>query len=138
MAYQNYYPQFYPPVNPIMAQQVQPQQTQQHQNSGVIWVNSENEAKTYPVAPGQSVFLFDRDNLVFYVKSADQSGMALPLRIFDYKERVQNGKEESKQTTEVKQDYVSREEFDRFRTEIRDEIRRRRRPEEPVKEAKNV
>lgn len=138
MAYNNYYPQFYPPVNPMMAPQVQPQQTQQHQNSGVIWVNSENEAKTYPVAPGQSVFLFDRDNLVFYVKSADQSGMALPLRIFDYKERSQNTKETPNPTPEVKQEFVSREEFEKFRNEIRDEIRRRRRPEEPVKEAKNA
>lgn len=138
MAYQNYYPQFYPPVNPIMVPQVQPQQTQQHQNSGVIWVNSENEAKTYPVASGQSVFLFDRDNPVFYVKSADQSGMALPLRIFDYKERTQAKKEDTKSEPEVKQDYVTKEEFERFRTEIRDEIRRRRRPEEPVKEVKNA
>lgn len=137
MAYNNYYPQFYPPVNPIMAPQVQPQQTQ-HQNSGVIWVIGENEAKTYPVQAGQSVFLFDRDNPVFYVKSADQSGMALPLRIFDYKERTQVKKEDTKSESEVKQDYVTKEEFEKFRNEIKDEIRRRRRPEEPVKEVKNA
>lgn len=39
------------------------------------------------VAAGNTVLLMDSENQTFYLKSADPSGMPLPLRIFDYKER---------------------------------------------------
>lgn len=38
--------------------------------------------------PGQSAFIMDRESDTFYIKTVDNLGMAKPLRIFDYKERL--------------------------------------------------
>lgn len=75
---------FYPATyqNPYM-QQYQPQQ----QSGGLIWVQGESGAKSYPISAGQSVLLMDSESNRFFIKSADASGMPLPLRIFDYVER---------------------------------------------------
>ena len=127
MAYDYYPPQYYSPVQPVI-------QRPQQQGSDIIWVQGENSAKAYPVLPGRSILLMDSENPVMYIKSTDQSGMPF-LRVFDYTERTQNGKAPQ---TDVKQDYISREEFEKFRIELREEIRRSRRKEEPVKETKSV
>ena len=130
MAYNPYQPQFYPTA--------QPMQYPVQQNNGIIWVQGENAAKAYPVAAGQSALLMDSENSVFYIKSTDQSGMPQQLRIFDYKERVVGEKSIPQTMMEPKNDYISREEFDKFKLEIKDEIRRRRKPEDSVKESKNA
>lgn len=80
MAFNPYFPATY--QNPYM-QQYQPQQ----QSGGLIWVQGESGAKSYPVSAGQSVLLMDSESNRFFIKSADASGMPLPLRIFDYTER---------------------------------------------------
>lgn len=87
MAYNNYFPQYYP----MMPQQAMPSQMQNNQqasNGGITWVQGEAAAKSYPVAAGQSVLLMDSEASAFYIKSTDQSGMPQPLRIFDYSERT--------------------------------------------------
>ena len=71
-----------------VTQQSMPSQPMQQQSSQIIWVSGEAGAKSYLVAPGNTVMLLDAENSVFYLKSADASGMPLPLRIFDYKERT--------------------------------------------------
>ena len=71
---------------PMMQQQPVPQAPQ----SSPIWVQGEEGAKAYMVAAGNSVMLMDSESNVFYIKSSDQSGMPLPLRIFDYTERTAN------------------------------------------------
>lgn len=131
MAYNPYQPQFYPTAQPM-------QYPVQQNNNGIIWVQGENAAKAYPVAAGQSALLMDSENSVFYIKSTDQSGMPQQLRIFDYKERVVGEKSIPQTMMEPKNDYISREEFDKFKLEIKDEIRRRRKPEDSVKESKNA
>ena len=118
MAFYNNYPQYYQPQQPYMPQQVMPQNNQQ-QNNGITWVQGENSAKSYPVAAGQSILLMDSESPVMYIKSTDQSGVPLPLRIFDYKERSQS----TSNAHEQKTDYISRNEFDAFRNEIRAELR---------------
>lgn len=55
---------------------------------GLIWVQGEEGAKSYQVAPGNSVQLMDSENPVFYIKSVDASGIPLPLRVFDFVERT--------------------------------------------------
>lgn len=97
---------------PWYAQQSTPQQV----NNGLIWVQGEAGAKSYLVAPGQSVLLLDSENNVFYIKSSDGSGMPMPLRTFDYKERTVVAKSE---TTE-KPDYITRDEFEKVIAELRD------------------
>lgn len=71
-----------------VAQPSMTSQPMQQQSSQIIWVSGEAGAKSYLVAPGNTVMLLDAENSVFYLKSADASGMPLPLRIFDYKERT--------------------------------------------------
>lgn len=63
--------------------------TQPQQNdNGIIWVQGEAAAKAYLVAPGKSVLLMDSESNKFYIKSADASGMPIPLRIFSYSEET--------------------------------------------------
>lgn len=125
MAYNNYYPQFYPSAQP----QFVPQSNQQTQTNNLIWVQGEASAKSYPVSAGQSVLLMDSENPVMYIKSTDQSGMPLPLRVFDYKERTQSHTDaQPKTVAEPKVDYISRNEFDAFRDEIREELKQVSKP----------
>lgn len=55
--------------------------------SGITWVQGEEAAKAYTVAPGCSALLMDAEGSTFYIKATDQTGMPLPLRIFDFTER---------------------------------------------------
>jgi hypothetical protein len=77
--------QMQPQMNqPMPTQTTQAQQT----GNGLIWVQGEAGAKSYLVAPGNTVMLMDSEGSRFYLKSADASGMPMPLRIFDFKERT--------------------------------------------------
>lgn len=88
MTYQQMYPQYVPSsFQPQMMQQ-QPQMTQQVNDTGILWVQGEAGAKSWAVAPGKSVMLMDSESNTFYIKSSDNSGMPMPLRIFDYTERT--------------------------------------------------
>ena len=82
MAYypQQYQPNYYQPQYQAPAQQ---------QSQGFNWVSGESGAKSWIVGRGETVLLMDSENPVFYLKSSDQAGMPLPLRIFDYSERTQ-------------------------------------------------
>ena len=97
--------------NPYIAQQPQPQ------SSGINWVQGEAGAKSYAIAPGQSVLLMDSENNVFYIKSSDGSGMPMPLRIFDYTERTQ---QQQKQTNiQTNNEYITRKEFEKRLSELK-------------------
>lgn len=92
MAFPNYFPTGYNPMgnyNPYQVGQYQQMQsTQQAQTGGLQWVQGEAGAKAFPMGAAQSALLMDSENNVFYIKSTDNSGMPLPLRTFDYKERT--------------------------------------------------
>ena len=96
-----------PPVTQPMTQQA---------NNGLIWVQGEAGAKSYIVAPGNTVMLMDSESERFYLKSADASGMPMPLRIFDYKERLNATTSDFKAPTsdfsELDGKYITREEFE--------------------------
>ena len=128
--YYGNYNQFYqPPLQDNLAQMrnnqymqipqmPQMQQTQNQQSSnGIIWVQGEEGAKAYMVAPGNSVLLMDSENSAFYIKSTDNSGMPMPLRIFDYVER--NAKQQT-QNIKPNVEYVTRQEFDALSARIND------------------
>lgn len=91
MAYNNGFPmnyqQLYPQYNNYTQQSQMVQQPVQQNDSGILWVQGEAGAKSWAVAPGKSVMLMDSESNTFYIKSSDQSGMPMPLRIFDYTER---------------------------------------------------
>ena len=97
-----------PPTTQPMAQQG---------NNGLIWVQGEAGAKSYLVAPGNTVMLMDSEGERFYLKSADASGMPMPLRTFDYKERLNATTSDFKAPisdfSELDGKYITREEFER-------------------------
>ena len=103
--------QFQPPTAPPPTQPMA-----QQGNSGLIWVQGEAGAKSYIVAPGNTVMLMDSEGERFYLKSADASGMPMPLRIFDYKERINATTSDFKAPTsdfsELDGKYITREEFE--------------------------
>ena len=73
VGYQAPYQQSYYPMNNYQTQQ----------QSGLIWVQGEAAAKAYLVAPGCTVQLWDSEEKVIYLKSADASGMP-SMKILDY------------------------------------------------------
>lgn len=113
---QTYYPQQPQPMDQLGY--LRQQQMQQPATAASpIWVQGEAGAKAYPVAPGSSVILMDSESNVFYIKSADQSGMPM-LRAFDYVERAA-ARSTPVQAAQMPQgDYVTRAEFDALRAEI--------------------
>lgn len=127
MAYNNYYPHYF--TSPYNAPQM-PQNAQQASGSNISWVQGETAAKSYPVGSGQSVLLMDSETSAFYIKSTDQSGMPLPLRVFDYKERQTAGplQEASPVAASGEGQYVSRAEFDEFKEDVKRSIKGIRRP----------
>lgn len=113
-----WYPQqgyYTAPMADQLTQLRQAQQPQQAQTSPIIWVQGEEGAKAYMVAPGNSVLLLDSEGSSFYIKSTDASGMPLPLRIFDYTER--HAAQKPAQSASV--EYVTRDEFLALKEEIR-------------------
>lgn len=59
---------------PIMQQPMVQQQVVQS-NGGLIWVDNEEQAKNYLVAPNNVVPMFDKGSSAMYIKSADGAGM---------------------------------------------------------------
>lgn len=119
---------YYPPYNPpyynggtAMNAALQTPQTQaQASNNGLLWVQGEAGAKSYFVAPNSTVMLMDSEADRFFLKSADPSGMPLPLRVFEYVERT--GTDTAKtnaETAKPNQDnFVTRDEFNALKAEI--------------------
>lgn len=71
--------------------QAQPMQvTPSQPANSIIWVQGETGAKSYPVAPNTTVLLMDSETGRFFLKTADHSGMPLPLRTFEYTEVFAN------------------------------------------------
>ena len=87
----------------------------QQQNNGIIWVQGIEAAKSYLVAPNNTVQLWDSENQSIYIKSADASGLPT-IKVLDYTIR----ETEPKQTTilDKKVDYVTKEELKALESKI--------------------
>ena len=94
MAYNNYYSGYQPMIGYPYQQQIQPnynyqqqaypqaqnQQTQpQIQNGGFIQVHNEDEARNYPIAPGNSVTFKDENAPYVYTKTMGFSQLDRPI-----------------------------------------------------------
>ena len=103
--------QFQPPTTPPTTQPMA-----QQGNNGLIWVQGEAGAKSYLVAPGNTVMLMDSEGERFYLKSADSSGMPMPLRVFEYKERTETPSKAASSPVTAQSvnldNFVTREEFE--------------------------
>jgi len=68
--YQQYYPQYPTNIN-------------QQQNNPIIWIQGIEAAKAYQTAPNSTVVLFDSEEQVIFIKSADMQGKP-SIRILEY------------------------------------------------------
>lgn len=122
MAYNNAIPQFVPSATPYGYPQFQ--------NSGLNWVLSENAAKSFPVAPGQTACIFDKERDVFYMKSVDVMGVPT-FDTFTYSKVVNTPVEEKPNDVS----YVTREDLEAFKNELRNEFKQNTyKPKYPKKE----
>lgn len=118
MAYNNYFPTGYQPMYYPQQNQMQMQnqsQSQQAQmNNGIIWVQGEASAKSYPIAPNSSVPLWDSEANVIYIKSADMSGMP-SIKVLDYTMR-----EAAPKSSEIapQSDFATKDDVESLRGEI--------------------
>lgn len=89
--YNNGFPATYQPIYPSYTPIVQQQQpnVQPSVQGGINWIQGEQAAKSYLVAPNNSVVLFDSESQSIYIKSADASGMP-SMKILDYTIRDPN------------------------------------------------
>lgn len=70
-----------------MPQQMQPVQTAQQPTNDFLWVLNENEATSYPVAPNNTVTLWDKNLPTIYIKSVNAQGVP-SMRVLDFVERT--------------------------------------------------
>ena len=115
MAYYGGFPATYQPM--IQTTQYQAPQPQ-NQQGGLIWVQGEAAAKSYMVAPGNTVQLWDSEEKIIYLKSADPSGMP-SMKILDYTIR---GEEKA----ETAKEYATKEELDALAEKVKELSRRRK------------
>ena len=136
MAYSPYYAPYYRPMNYYNASvpQEQPMQTQPVQqqampmmqapmpSNDMIWVLNESEATAYPVAPNNSVVLWDKSNPVIYIKSVNMQGVP-SMRVLYFTERTEetqkmpeNAQKEHKCTCGDK--FVTKEQFEDLKGDL--------------------
>lgn len=117
MAYNNYFPagyQPYPMQPNAYPTQMNVGQNQSNTQSALTWVQGEGAAKSYLVAPGCTVALFDNESQTIYIKSADASGMP-SMRILDYTFR-DNASQSKRGLSES--DFATKEDVSLIREEI--------------------
>jgi len=119
MAYNNIFPVGYQQANYSPINYSQPQFSQNNQLNqplgGLIWVQGEAGAKSYLVAPNTTVQLWDSENQIIYLKSADASGMP-SMKIIDYTIRGANLPTADASINEGK--FISKDELDALNRKI--------------------
>ena len=105
---QNYFPQMNNAVPDILNNYKMPYQ--QPAQTGFIWTESEEAARAYLVAPGNTVTLWDSKKPFIYVRSADASGIP-STRVFEYKERVETFEKPQDHVCSCGDKFASKEDF---------------------------
>lgn len=93
----------------------QPYQSAPTQNNSLIWVQGEAGAKSYLVAPNNTVQLWDSESQTIYLKSADATGMP-SMRILDY--TIRDAQTPQNTPLTQKTDIPTREEFNALKAQI--------------------
>lgn len=105
---------------PIQSNPALMQMPTQQTNDVMLWVLNENEASSFPVAPNNSVVLWDKNNKTFYIKTANAQGIP-SMQIYDFTERTEtheNAPKTHKCTCGDK--FVTKEEFDALKGKFYD------------------
>ena len=147
MAYSPYYAPYYRPMNyynpsipqdnqnmqggqpfsqpiqqPQMQQPIQQmpmQPTQMSVTNDMLWVLNETEATSFPVAPNNSVTLWDKNQYTVYIKSVNTQGVP-SMRILDYTERMPDNTPKTPQKHECQcgKDFVRIDTFKALQSEF--------------------
>lgn len=113
MAYNNGFPMSY---SQMYAQpSYQPQAAQNQPNTGIIWIQGENAAKSYLVAPNSTVVLFDSESQTIYLKSADPTGLP-SMRVLDY--TIRDQKANNGVFSKPVEDFATKQEMEAVRAEL--------------------
>lgn len=95
------------------SQQIPPQSVPVAQpTNDMLWVLGEVEATSYPVAPNNTVVLWDKDQPTVFIKSVNAQGVP-SMRILDYVERPSNApRTPQKANNNGSNDFVHVEQFE--------------------------
>ena len=86
----------------------------------MIWVLGQTEAESYPVAPNNSVVLWDKNNKTFYIKTANAQGVP-SMKIYDFTERIERAQNEpTTHECNCGDKYATREQINDLRGKIDD------------------
>jgi hypothetical protein len=86
----------------------------------MLFVLNENEASAYPVAPNNSVVLWDKNNKTFYIKTANAQGIP-SMQIYDFTERIEKAQNEpTTHKCTCGDKFVTKEEFDALKGKFYD------------------
>ena len=113
MAYGNFYGYPFPQqgaVPDVLNQYKMPYQTPAQTQNGLLWVQGEQAAKSYLVAPGNTVVLWDSENPYIYIKTADVSGMP-STKILEYKEHTEPAGKSIEHTCSCGEKFVDKDDF---------------------------
>lgn len=112
----------YNPYNPYqpnpygMPQYGNYQQPQNQQNNTYAFVNGIEGAKSFPMAPNQTVMLMDSDNPVAYMKQSNAMGQAT----IKYFKLVETSESELKGPSKPNPEYVRKADFEAFAKKVED------------------
>ena len=127
-----YRPTYYDPVqqNPMgqFNQQFQPPMAQPMQNAQMpmqgqptndfLWVLNENEATSYPVAPNNTVTLWDKNLPTIYIKSVNAQGVP-SMRVLDFVERTSTSPTQAAGTAfNSTNNFVTSEQFNALKGDV--------------------
>ena len=134
MAYPNYYqggyfPQYQNGAVPDMLNQykgqyqqmpMQPVQQPIQSNGGLIWVDNEEQAKNYLVAPNNVIPMFDKSSSAMYIKSADGAGMPTfkKYKLTDFEDADNAPKTPEKHECKCGSKFVSKDDFKALQSEF--------------------
>ena len=89
-------------------------------NNDFLWVLGEVEATSYPVAPNNTVTLWDKNQPTIYIKSANAQGVP-SMRILDFTERTANTpKTPEKHECQCGNKFILKEELNAVQGEIQE------------------
>ena len=107
-----------PMQQPMMQQPIQLMPIQS--NGGLIWVDNEEQAKNYLVAPNNVVPMFDKNSSQMYIKSADGAGMPTfkKYKLTDFEDADNVPKTPDKHECKCGSKFVSKEDFKSLQSEF--------------------
>lgn len=125
-----YYAPFYRPTyQPDMSQAYQPYQQPMNQypqaqppaanqpSSDFLWVLNENEATSYPVAPNNTVTLWDKNLPTIYIKSVNAQGVP-SMRVLDFTERTAQSPAQPPVAFQQPNNFATIEQFNALRDDV--------------------